>query len=155
VRRRFSRRGRRPLAGSVSRTAGIGARLAALFTLEELPLVFQAIVFTNRRAVHAQRTADEEPVAHIPGVVAAFAPERRSRRAPHLDLLALVEDVLLQLLPVRVTCLDHLPHERVEVGLRVRRGGAGRDERHGGAQQDETQPHERRTCGWMHMVAAG
>ena len=61
-----------------------------------------AVRLADGDAVELDRAADEEAVADEPGVLAALAPERRVERAAQLDLLALVEDVLLQLLPVVV-----------------------------------------------------
>ena len=63
----------------------------------------------------------EEAVAQEPRVVAALAPERGARRPAHVDVLALVQHVLLQLGPVRVAPGQHLLHEGVEIGLRARR----------------------------------
>src|SRR6185295_8027986 len=43
--------------------------------------------------------------------------ERQARGSADLDLLPLVEDVLLDLLPVLVALRQHVLHEAVQVGL--------------------------------------
>jgi hypothetical protein len=93
-------------------------------------------------AVDLERAADEEPVADVPGVVAPLAPDREARGAAQLELLALVEDVLLQLFPVVVPAGDHLVHERVEVGLGGEMGRC-RDEADGHAEDCRREQQER------------
>src|SRR6185436_13515983 len=76
-----------------------------------------AVAFADGRAVGLHRALDEEPVADEPGVVALFAPEAQAGGPVEDDLFALVEDVLLELLPVVVAPGDDVFHEGVEVGL--------------------------------------
>src|SRR5262249_13885807 len=70
-----------------------------------------------RHAVELHRAADEEAVADVPRVLAPLAEDRQPRGAAELEALALVEDVLLQLLPVFVAVRENLTHEPVEVRL--------------------------------------
>jgi hypothetical protein len=77
-----------------------------------------AVSFTNGDTVELERAAHEVTVPDVPGVVASLAPDRRAGWPTQVDLLMLVEDVLLQFLPVVVPALDRLLHERVEVALR-------------------------------------
>src|SRR5216683_3025409 len=81
-------------------------------------LVLHAVAFGDLHAVELERAADEESVAQVPRVVAPFAPDRHVAGAAEVDDLALIQDVLLQFLPVVVPAREHLAHERVEIGLR-------------------------------------
>src|SRR5262249_30604521 len=109
--------------------------LAPLLTLEKFVLVFPAVRVADRDAVELDGAAHEVAVANVPGVVVALAPQRRAGRPADVDRLPLVEDVLLQLLPVVVATLEDLPHEGVEVVLSRearRRGGKQRRDERGG-----------------------
>src|SRR6185295_1858364 len=95
-------------------------------------------------AVEAHRTTHEESIARIPHVLALLSPEQRLRRTPKLDALLLVEDVLLNLLPVVVAAKQHLLHEGVELGRRrgtLREDGPRGDKRHERCQSEAAQSH--------------
>ena len=107
---------------------------AAPLALGQLPdevlLEGTPVAVVDGRAVDFERTADEEAVPEIPGVVAPLAPEGRAGRTAQVHPLALVEDVLLESLPVFVAPLQHLAHHDIKVGLRPERDCADRA-RHG------------------------
>src|SRR6185437_3568933 len=79
-----------------------------------------AVGFADGGAVRPKRALDEETLAQKPGVVLLLAPESQPAGSVERDLLALVEDVLLELLPVVVAARDDVLHEGVEDGLRRR-----------------------------------
>src|SRR4029077_15892489 len=89
--------------------------LAFLLPFQVVGFELAAVTIANLDAVELQWAPDEEAVADEPGVFAALAPDLRAAGAAHVEGLALVEDVLLQLLPVLVALRADLLHERVEV----------------------------------------
>ena len=105
------------------------ALLALLLAAHVVELELRAVGVADRHAVHAHRAAHEVAVTQEPLVVAPLAPHRQLTRAADLDPVVLVEDVLLELLPVVVAPRDHLLHERVEIGLGQERGGRRRGKR--------------------------
>ncbi len=91
--------------------------IARLGPPQELLLILSALLLANRDAVSRTRTADEEPVANVPGVFAPLPPDGHVDRTAQLELLALVEDVLLQPFPVLVAPGEHRGHELIEIRL--------------------------------------
>ena len=81
----------------------------------------------HAHAVDLHRAADEDAVAHVPGVGAVGAVEPQVGRADEREALALVEHVVVEHAPGFLAALERPGHQRVEVG--VLRAGAGADER--------------------------
>src|SRR5207248_11182265 len=82
-----------------------------LRALEVIGFVLPAVRLTDLDAIDLHRAADEEAVPDVPIVLPPLAPDRHLVRAVQLELLALVQDVLLQLLPVVVALREHVAHE--------------------------------------------
>lgn len=131
------------------------APLDARELLTEPPvLVAPPLVLTNPHAIHPRRAADEGAFTGVPRELAAEAVEHGAVGADDLDALALVEHVVAELAPARLTPFEHLGHQRVEVGRSgaLRRHGAGSVRgqrghlgRKGGAGQQEAEHRASRT----------
>src|SRR5262249_17298989 len=91
---------RRACAMGTGRPSAQPSGIAVLGRSQEIRLVLLPIRLAHGRAVEGERAAHEETVADVPGVLALLAPHGLAARAAQIDLLALLEDVLLQLLPV-------------------------------------------------------
>src|SRR2546428_4407971 len=103
--------------GRLARRGSRAPLLALLLSLQIIGFERTALAVAELYAVDLQRAADEEAVADVPGVFAPLAPDRDASRPPDVQRFPLVEDVLLQLLPVLVAFGQHLFHEGVEIGL--------------------------------------
>src|SRR5262249_17860517 len=115
--------GGRRVAGSRTVFAATVAPFAFLLTFEVVSLVLPPIRFADDGAVDFEGTADEEPVADEPGVVAALPPEQRLTGPADFGTFLLIEHELLQLFPVVVPPDQDFLHEGVKVGLRRHHGG--------------------------------
>ena len=124
-------RGVSAAASSAPALTAVAAFVARLDPAQVVGLELPAVRLADLDAVELQRAAHEEAVADVPGVFAALTPDRHTARPAQVNLFALVEDVLLQLLPVVVAMNEHVAHERVEVGLRGRNGAPGRHDQDG------------------------
>ena len=92
--------------------------LSTSLTGQPLVLGAAALALGDRHAIRTDRTADEKPLADEPGVVPLEAVEAGTPGARKLERLTLLEDVLLQLLPVLVAVGEDLRHQLVEIRLR-------------------------------------
>ena len=112
--------------------------LARLLAFQVIGFELAALRLGDRHAIHLHRTAYEEAVPDVPRVLAALTPEVGPIRPADVDALALVEHVLLQLLPVLVALRQHLAHEGIEIGL-CRQGDTGEDQCGNDAQSSSVQ----------------
>ena len=71
--------------------AALATLVAFLLALEIIGFVLPALLLANRDAVRFHRAADEEPVADVPRVVAALAPDRQPARAAKINCFVLVQ----------------------------------------------------------------
>jgi hypothetical protein len=93
--------------------------IARFGALEKLGFVLLTVGLTQPDAVDFDGASDEEAVSDVPRVFSLFAPDWLPGGPPHLDLFALVENILLQFLPIVVAPGQHLTHERIEIGFGV------------------------------------
>jgi hypothetical protein len=82
--------------------------------------VLLALFVADADAVETHRTPHVQAVADVPREVPLLAIERHPAGPEHFEPFFLVEDVLLERLPIEVAPLENLRHEGVEL---VRRRG--------------------------------
>src|SRR4029079_11961907 len=104
-------------------------------------LLTPALVLADLHAVGRQRTLDEEPLAREPLILALEAVDLPSIQRGDVHRLALLEHVLLQLLPVVVALEQYATHERIEIRLRQWRNRASAH--NGRCNRDEQPAHLR------------
>ena len=100
--------------GALRASAGLALGPAALAS-QPVGLGLAALGLAQRDPVYPQRTPDEHALAQEPRVVVPEAVEPGAARTGQVERFALVEDVLLELLPVLVATRQYPFHQAVEV----------------------------------------